>query len=195
MTVTNGTVSNFVAVDGDTYTLRRHGHAPTGPSRSPCRPPGAADLRPTPTLVSNTLSWIYDTVPPTVVLSGGGSGSTNVATFSVTAQFSETVYRLRRHRRDRHQRHGQQASSRSTLTRTPSTSRPRARDRHGQRAGRQRGRCREQPQHRREHPVLDLRLVAPTVALGRRLGHDQHRDLRRHRPVQRDRVPASPPPT
>src|SRR5262249_7523384 len=40
---------------------------------------------------SNTLSWTYDTVSPSVTLTGGGSGTTNTATYSVTATFSEDV--------------------------------------------------------------------------------------------------------
>ena len=91
MTVTNGTVSNFVAVDGDTYTFDVT--ATTDGTVTVSVPAGGAtDLATNPNLVSNTLSWIYDNTPPTVVLSGGGSGTTNTATFGVTAQFSETVY-------------------------------------------------------------------------------------------------------
>src|SRR5262249_58989914 len=51
----------------------------------------AADAATNPNTASNTLSWTYDSVSPSVTLTGGGSGSTNTATYSVTATFSEDV--------------------------------------------------------------------------------------------------------
>src|SRR5207237_1416728 len=40
---------------------------------------------------SNTLSWSYDSVAPTVALTGGTTGSTSTATYTITATFSESV--------------------------------------------------------------------------------------------------------
>src|SRR5262249_8176268 len=51
----------------------------------------AADAATNPNTASNTLSWTYDSVSPSVTLTGGGSGLTNTAAYSVTATFSEDV--------------------------------------------------------------------------------------------------------
>src|SRR5207244_1597346 len=40
---------------------------------------------------SNTLSWTYDSVAPTVSLTGGTTGSTATAAYTITATFSESV--------------------------------------------------------------------------------------------------------
>ena len=64
VTVANGTVSNFVAVDGDTYTFDVTATA-DGRSRSTCRRPGRRCGH-NPNTASNQLSWIYDATGPTV---------------------------------------------------------------------------------------------------------------------------------
>ena len=88
--VSNGSISGFTAVDGDTYTFTITALVP-GTVTVSVPADRATDLATTRTRRRNTLSWIYDNTPPTVVLSGGGSGTTNTAAFRVTAQFSETV--------------------------------------------------------------------------------------------------------
>ena len=89
-TSANATVSNFVAVDGDTYTFDVTATS-DGTVTVDVPAASANDLAGNNNTASNQLSWIYDNTAPTVALSGGGSGTTNTATFGVTAQFSETV--------------------------------------------------------------------------------------------------------
>src|SRR5439155_19763948 len=40
---------------------------------------------------SNTLAWVYDVTSPSVTLTGGTTGSTATATYTITATFSEPV--------------------------------------------------------------------------------------------------------
>src|SRR5207342_1592904 len=85
----NGTISGFSG-SGAVYTFTV---TATGQGTVTVNVPAAAaaDAATNPNTASNTLSWIYDSVAPSVVLSGGATGSTNVAAHSVTATFSESV--------------------------------------------------------------------------------------------------------
>ena len=144
-------------------------------------------------LGNNGANWVIvagcvlDATAPTVTLSGGGSGTTNIATFGVTAQFSETVIGFTAGDVD--------TSANATVSNFVAvdgdtytfdvTATPMARSRSTCR--RHRGRCGAQPEHRVEPAELDLRRYgADRDADGWRLGTTNVGDLRRDGAVQRD---------
>src|SRR3970282_977028 len=90
--VTNGSVSNFSGSDGDTvYTFDVTATA-DGLVDVSVAAASAQDGAGNDNTLSNALSWTYDGTAPGVALTGGGSGTTNTATYGVTATFDEPVY-------------------------------------------------------------------------------------------------------
>ena len=92
VSVGNGTVSNFLAVDADTYTFDVSATA-TGPVTVDIGAGVALDLATNPNTASNTLSWIYDGTPPTVTIDQavGQVDPTNNPVVHFTVQFDEPV--------------------------------------------------------------------------------------------------------
>src|SRR5205814_1487242 len=90
VSTTNAAVSNFLAVDGDTYTFTITA-AVDGLVTVDVGLGAATDFAGNPNTASNTLSWTFDGTAPSVTLTGGGSGTTSTQTYGVTAQFSENV--------------------------------------------------------------------------------------------------------
>src|SRR5262249_39363548 len=91
LSLTNATVSNFTPVDGDTYTFDV---TAVGQGLVSVQVPAAKakDAANNDNTASNALSWTYDTVAPTVTLSGGPlTAATSTPTYTITAQFSENV--------------------------------------------------------------------------------------------------------
>jgi predicted lipase len=90
ITIGNGSVSNFVAVDGDTYTFNL---IPSGQGLVTANIAGGAatDAAGNGNTVAAQFSRTYDTVAPTVTISSLTSNPTNVSPIPVTVQFSETV--------------------------------------------------------------------------------------------------------
>jgi large repetitive protein len=86
----NGTVGNFVAVDGDTYTLNLTPSgqgAVTANIAAGVAQDGAANGNTAATQFSRT----YDNIAPTVSMSSVAANPTNVSPIAVTVQFSENV--------------------------------------------------------------------------------------------------------
>src|SRR5207249_1969099 len=88
VSTTNAKVSNFSG-SGAVYTFD------VEMGRASCRVVGVAAAGATDgangNTASNTLRWTYDSVAPTVSLTGGTSGSTATAAYTITATFSESV--------------------------------------------------------------------------------------------------------
>ncbi len=90
ITAGNGTVGNFVVVDGDTYTFDL---TPSGQGLVTADIAGAVaqDTAGNDNTAATQFSRTYDSVPPTVAMSSAASDPTNISPISVTVQFSETV--------------------------------------------------------------------------------------------------------
>jgi hypothetical protein len=90
ITSANGSVSNFVAVDGDTYTFDL---TPSGQGLVTADIAGAvaSDAAGNSSTAATQFSRSYDSVIPTVTMSSVASNSTNVSPIPVTVQFSESV--------------------------------------------------------------------------------------------------------
>ena len=86
----NGAVSNFAAVDADTYTFDVTATA-DGSVTVDVAAGVAIDAATNGNTVATQLAWIYDATGPSVTLSTGAPDPTNVALVGVTAQFSEGV--------------------------------------------------------------------------------------------------------
>ncbi len=86
----NATVSDFVAVDGDTYTFNL---VPSSQGTVTADLPAgrAVDRANNGNTVATQVSRTYDSVPPTVTLTSGAANPTNTSPIAVTAQFSESV--------------------------------------------------------------------------------------------------------
>jgi hypothetical protein len=86
----NGSVSNFVVVDGDTYTfdLIPSGQ---GPVTANIAAGAASDAAGNGSMAAAQFSRSYDTIVPTVAMSSITSDPTNVSSIPVTVQFSEVV--------------------------------------------------------------------------------------------------------
>jgi hypothetical protein len=90
ITVGNGSAGNFVAVDGDTYTVDI---TPSGQGAVTVDVGGsvAQDSAANNNTAATQFSIVYDTADPTVTISSGESDPTNNSPFSLTVQFNEVV--------------------------------------------------------------------------------------------------------
>jgi hypothetical protein len=88
--VTNGTVSNFIAIDGDNYTFEITPSA-DGLVTVSVAAGVASDPAGNPNTAASDLTRIFDGREPSVSLSTSVSEPTNASPFVVTAEFSEDV--------------------------------------------------------------------------------------------------------
>jgi hypothetical protein len=88
--VTNGTVSNFIAIDGDSYTFDITPSA-DGLVTVSVAAGVASDSAGNANTAASDLTRTYDGTLPSVMLSTSASEPTNASPFVVTAQFSEDV--------------------------------------------------------------------------------------------------------
>ncbi|MBU1662841.1 MAG: hypothetical protein KKD28_15380, partial [Chloroflexi bacterium] len=86
----NGTVSSFVAVNGDTYTFDLTPSA-QGPVTADIAAAVASDSAGNGNTIAAQFSRTYDSVAPTVTMTSLTSDPTNATPISVTVQFNETV--------------------------------------------------------------------------------------------------------
>ena len=86
----NGAVSNFTAVDGDTYTFDLTPSA-QGPVTADIGAGAASDSAGNVNTAATQFSRTYDSVAPTVTMSSTASDPTSTSPIPVTVQFSETV--------------------------------------------------------------------------------------------------------
>ncbi len=88
--VTNSAVSNFVAVDEDTYTFDL---TPTGAGNITINIPAdsAQDVASSGNIAATQVVVIYDDVPPTIAIQGAPAVVNSTAAFSVTFEFDEDV--------------------------------------------------------------------------------------------------------
>src|SRR5207249_2350862 len=89
VSTTNANVSNFSG-SGAVYTFDVTASGQGGVSVSVAAS-AAQDGAGNNSSASNTLSWTYDSVAPTVSLTGGTTGSTAPAASTITASFPHTV--------------------------------------------------------------------------------------------------------